>query len=251
MTSRRLLEICCADSDSVIAAVNGGADRIELCMALDCGGLTPSSALIKYATSISPILVNVLIRPREGDFIYTDTEARIMEQDITFAAKAGAAGVVVGALTTEGEIDIPLCQRLIETAHDNGLNVTFHRAFDLCREPMEAFRQIMSLGCDRLLTSGQAPSAIAGARLIAQLKQMSQGKTIILAGAGVHPDNAAEIIRLTGVSELHASAKTTIQSRSGFRIGGVNMGAPETDEYSRTTTSENIVRQLAKIIHRQ
>lgn len=251
MTPARLLEVCCADPDSVTAAISGGADRIELCSALGEGGLTPSIALIKHAVRLSETPVNVLIRVRGGDFLYSATEADIMERDIQSAADAGASGVVVGALTLDGDIDMAICHRLTDTAKAHGLTVTFHRAFDLCRDPYKSFDDILSLGCDRLLTSGHAPSALAGADMIAKLRLLGDGKVIILAGAGVTPENAAEIIRLTGVTELHASAKTTVNSHMRFRLDGVAMGNPGADEYSRTTTSEQTVRQLAEIIHKQ
>lgn len=246
---KRTLEICCSDADSVLAAAKGGADRIELCSALSEGGLTPSIGLIEYAASQEAITVNVLIRPRSGDFIYNQEETDIMVHDISAAAKTGASGVVIGALTPDGDIDISVCRRLVDTAKKYNLSVTFHRAFDVCRNPEKAFSEIIALGCDRLLTSGQMPSALEGAKLIETLNRIGKDKIKIMAGAGVTPSNVAEIINATGIYEIHASAKTSIGSAMRFRNESVSMGSPEKDEYSRVTTSIGTVRQLAQIIH--
>lgn len=247
--SHRLLEICCADIDSVKAAKCGGADRIELCSALLAGGLTPSAGMIETAAGFGGITVNVLIRPREGDFIYNRDELTVMLRDISICADLGADGVVIGALNADGSIDCEVCRRLIDKAKSHGLGVTFHRAFDQCNDPKLALEQIITMGCDRLLTSGRTASALEGADLIAELRQMAAGNLTIMAGAGVTPDNAAEILKLTDVQELHASAKMAIKSQMEHRITGVIMGSTAVDDYSRTTTSAETVKRLAEIIH--
>lgn len=246
---KRLLEICCADAESVDAAIAGGADRIELCAALSVGGITPSKGLIDYACSKGSVPINVLIRPRPGDFIYNKIETGIMLDDIAYASKAGAAGVVIGALLKDGTIDIDTCKQLVDCAKGFGLSVTFHRAFDLCNDPITALENIMQLGCERLLTSGQASNALQGAEVIATLAKVADGRLIILAGAGVTPSNIAELIKLTGVSEVHASAKTIVESSMQYRNETTTMGSPDLDEYSRTVTSPEIVAQISKIIH--
>ena len=246
---KRLLEICCADAESVDAAICGGADRIELCSALSEGGLTPSPGLIDYACQRSTIPVNVLIRPRGGDFVYTESEIIIMIRDIEYASKAGAAGVVIGALCSDGSIDLDSCKRLVDCAKKRGLNVTFHRAFDLCKDPIIGLHSVMSLQCDRLLTSGQNSDAMKGSELIARLIKESSGRIIILAGAGVNPSNAAELIDLTNATELHASAKTVVGSAMTYRNNNATMGDPDADEYSRTVTSTETVAKLSHIIH--
>ncbi len=200
----RRLEVCCADLDSVLAAKAGGAHRVELCEALELDGLTPRSELIGKAVE-SGIRVHVLIRPREGDFNYTEAEARLMIQQIAEARQLGAQGVVWGALTGEGHINMPLCRRLMEASR--GMSVTFHRAFDVCREPLEALEDIISLGCHRLLTSGQAPSAQQGIPLLRQLVAQAAGRIIIMPGAGVSPQNAAQILSETGATEIHGSLR--------------------------------------------
>lgn len=249
ITMKRLLEICCADAQSVDAAIAGGADRIELCAALSVGGITPSKGLIDYACSQSEVPVNVLIRPRPGDFIYNKSETEIMLDDIAYAGKAGAAGVVIGALLDDGSIDYDTCKKLVDCAKDAGMSVTFHRAFDLCNDAMAGLKSVMELGCDRLLTSGQASGALEGSEVIAQLVKASEGRLTILAGAGVTPLNIEELIERTGVSEVHASAKKTIESAMKYRNPTTTMGSADSDEYSRTVTSQEIVAELSKIIH--
>ncbi len=247
--NRPLLEICCGDIKSVVAARQGGADRIELCSALAAGGLTPSAGMIETAVTVGVPEVNVLIRPRESDFLYSDAEIQVMLRDIRQSAEAGANGVVIGALNADGTIATGTCRRLIETARDHGLSVTFHRAFDQCSNPLRSLEEIIDLGCDRLLTSGQASSALIGAGLISSLQRHAAGRIIIMAGAGITPDNASEVMRATGVSEIHASAKTTAESQMAFRISKVTMGSIDVDGYSRQVTSADTVARLASIIH--
>lgn len=246
---KRRLEICCADADSVIAANEGGADRIELCSALSEGGVTPSAGLIAFATTHSSIPVNVLIRPRSGDFVYSDQEIELMINDIETAGRLGAAGVVIGALLPSGGIDIRNCKKMIDAAKENGLSVTFHRAFDLCRNPLESLTQIIELGCDRLLTSGQSPTAIDGIRLLSQLIETASDKIIIMPGAGISPKNAGSILSSTGASEIHASASITIGSSMIFKNKTVSMGNHDIDEYARKTSSRNTIEQLSRIVN--
>ena len=238
---KTILEVCAADIDSVYAAAKGGADRIELCCALSEGGLTPSAGMIKEALAVPGIKVNVLIRPRSGDFLYSEAEIRTMTRDIALCREMGVNGVVFGALTSDGNVDSAVCSRLAETA--GSLHKTFHRAFDMCRNPRQAVRDIIRLGCDRILTSGQAQSASEGIRLIAELQAEFPGITFIAAG-GITPANAADIVARSGVREIPASAKTTIGSAMTYRHSGVSMGIPGADEYARTTTSADIVGMI-------
>lgn len=201
----KLFETCCADIQSVIAANQGGADRIELCTALEVDGLTPSCGLIEEALNVSRIPVRVLIRPRPGNFVYTAAEISVMKRDIEQCRCAGVDGVVIGALTPAGDIDIDACRAMMDSAA--GLHVTFHRAFDVCTHPKLALKQIISLGADTLLTSGQQPKAIDGIDLISQLVDQSAGRIDIMAGSGVNPSNAARILQITGCNCLHGSAR--------------------------------------------
>ena len=253
-----LLEICCGDIESVGAAISGGAGRIELCGALEAGGITPSAGLIEQALwktrlqeNILP--VNVLVRPRSGDFLYTDRELRQCAQDTASAVGAGADGIVFGALTSDGDIDEYACAMILETIYkvsESGRKVTttFHRAFDLCRDPFDALEKIISLGFDRILTSGQAASAEEGKELLKNLHARADGRIIIMPRAGVTSQNILGIIKDTGVSEIHASAKQRVSSRMRFRREGIGMGTGDEDEYSRYTTSSSIVKELSDII---
>ncbi len=238
---KTILEVCAGDIESVYAAARGGAERVELCCALSEGGLTPSFGMIEEALKVEGIKVNVLIRPRSGDFVYSDEEVRVMVRDIEMCRKLGVNGVVFGALTPYGDIDMAACQKMAEAA--DGLHKTFHRAFDMCSNPHKAVEEITQLGCDRILTSGQAASAIDGANLIRELQE-EYPYMIFIAAGGVSPENVKKIVETTGVREVHASAKASVSSAMRFRRDSVSMGDAEADEYSRLTTSQQLVRMI-------
>lgn len=217
------IEVCCPDLASVRRAVEGGAQRIELCRALELDGLTPSREEIREAVALchdSDMKVHVLIRSREGNFVYNDEEAEQMSQEIAMALEEGADGVVIGALTSDGDVDTTMCAKWIsvvreherELDSDSPVGITFHRAFDVCRQPMQALEEIIALGCNRLLTSGQAPSALEGIPMLARLVRASAGRLCILAGAGVSAENYEQIIAESGVTEVHGSFKQGIPS---------------------------------------
>ena len=241
-----ILEICAGSVESAIAARDGGAARIELCVALEIGGTTPSAGLIAEARKIEGIVLNVIIRPRGGDFLYDSHEASCMEQDISTCKQLGADGVVIGALTADGEIDTVLCKRLIAAA--DGMSVTFHRAFDMCRDPKKALEELIGLGCDRVLTSGQAATAEAGIPLLKELVEQAAGRIIIMPGCGVSSKNAAYILQATGAQEIHASARKSVGSGMTFRHSGVNMGTPGSDEYARKETDLKEVESIVQSI---
>ena len=199
------LEVCCADLQSVRAAVAGGAHRVELCQALGLDGLTPSAGMIEEAVGMG-IHVQVLIRPREGDFVYDRDEVLCMQRDIRHARRLGAGGVVIGALRPDGSIDEETTRRLVGEAE--GMSITFHRAFDVCAHPEEALEQIIALGCHRLLTSGQAPSAEQGIPMLRRLVEQADGRIIIMPGAGVKAQNACRILSETGAREIHGSLRS-------------------------------------------
>lgn len=200
----RKLEVCCGDLQSVRAAIEGGAHRVELCEALELDGLTPSEAMMESAIGMG-IPVQVLIRVREGDFVYNKDEICKMRNDIRLARKLGAAGVVIGALMPDGSIDEEATRCMMDETE--GLSVTFHRAFDVCRKPEEALEKIISLGCHRLLTSGQAPTAEQGIPMLKKLVEQADGRIIIMPGAGVNPQNASRILEETGALEIHGSLR--------------------------------------------
>ena len=200
----RKLEVCCGDLQSVRAAIEGGAHRVELCEALELDGLTPSEAMMESAIGMG-IPVQVLIRVRKGDFVYSKDEICKMQNDIRLARKLGAAGVVIGALMPDGSIDEEAIRCMMDEAE--GLSVTFHRAFDVCRKPEEALEKIISIGCHRLLTSGQAPTAEQGIPMLKKLVEQADGRIIIMPGAGVNPQNASRILEETGALEIHGSLR--------------------------------------------
>lgn len=241
---RRILEVCAGDIDSVYAAAEGGAARVELCSALGEGGVTPSIGFIREARKVPELGLNVLIRPRGGDFVYTPEEVDCMVSDIEECRKAGADAVVIGALTPEGDIDMAACRRMMEAAGE--MSVTFHRAFDMCRDAHKGLEDIISLGCDRVLTSGQAPSAAQGVGMLAELHRQAAGRIVIMAGAGVNASNASMILRDGHADELHASARGKVESKSTNRREDVKMGTPDSDEYTRLSTSSEIVKEILK-----
>lgn len=211
----RLLESCCISVTEAKAALEGGAGRIELCENIAVGGVTPPAESIAATVALG-MPVNVLVRPRGGNFVFSVKEEAEMLASIDECRRLGAAGVVIGALTEDGGIDLPMMRRLIARARggagERRLSVTFHRAFDECAEPFTALEQIISLGCDRLLTSGQKASAREGCALIAGLVRRARGRIIIMPGAGITPSNLDEIAEKTGAEEFHG---TRICSNSG------------------------------------
>lgn len=203
MPMKTLLEVCTGSLASVEAAAEGGAERIELCAALPLDGLTPSLGTIRLVRQRWPQLrIHVLVRPREGDFVYSQAELRAMALDIE-AAKPYADGFVSGALTPEGDIDMMATEVLVRQSGDKPF--TFHRAFDHCRQPLVALEQLIRLGCSRILTSGQQPTALAGIDLLRRLNDVSSGRIIIMPGGGVNAENARLILDQTGCSEIHGS----------------------------------------------
>jgi len=216
-----LLEIVAYSLASARAAVAGGADRIELCDNAAEGGTTPSLGTLEAAKALGRPL-HAMIRPRGGDFLYDADEVRVMERDIDLAVAAGADGLVLGVLTADAEVDVRLCRRLVDRAR--GLPVTFHRAFDWAADPFRSLEAVVEAGCRRLLTSGRAPDALAGAALIAELVRRAPEQLVVMAGAGVGESNAAEIVRLTGVRELHGSFGRIQPSRMRVRPPAIGLG---------------------------
>ena len=202
------VEICANSAASARAAKEGGAQRIELCANLECGGLTPSDNDIEYCVRTLGLRTHVLVRPRPGNFCYNAAELAEIESSILRCKALGVHAVVIGFLTAEGEVDTELTRRMVQLAAP--MEVTFHRAFDEARqEPLEALRAIADAGCLRLLTSGQRPTALEGAAVIKQLVDYTSHLKI-LAGSGVSPDNVSELIMKTGVGEVHGSCKVTL-----------------------------------------
>jgi copper homeostasis protein len=208
-----ILEIAANSVASALAAQEGGAGRVELCTALELGGLTPSHAQIALARERLRIPLYVLIRPRAGDFLYSELECEAMQRDIEACGALGCDGVVLGVLDANGEVDMPRCRALIAAAGNMG--VTFHRAFDLARDPLSSLDDLIVLGCERVLTSGAQASAWEGAELIRPLVELSAGRIVVMPGAGVDAGNIGKLHEIAGASEFHASAKR--QHPSGMR----------------------------------
>ena len=201
---KRIFEVCAGNMASVEAAARAGAERIELCSKLQIGGITPPLNTLKQARTLFPdMIIHVLIRPRGGDFVYNQEEVDVMVRDIT-EMLPWADGIVCGALTADADIDISAMRRLIHASQ--GKPFTFHRAFDVCHRPFEALGQIIELGCDRVLTSGQQPTAEQGIDLLCQLQEYAAGRIIIMPGGGVTSVNARRILDLTKCHEIHGSA---------------------------------------------
>lgn len=244
-----LFEVCANSVESCLAAQTGGADRVELCAGIPEGGTTPSYGDIATARELlTHTRLHVIIRPRGGDFLYTPLEQRIMLKDIENARRLGADGVVFGCLTPEGDIDITLMKQLLEAAQ--GMSVTFHRAFDVCRQPKQALETLIQLGCHRILTSGAQPTAEQGIPLLKELQAQADGRIILLAGCGVNENNIARIASETGIREFHFSAREQLTSGMQFRNEAVSMGGTVCiDEYSRpVTTAERVRKTIGALV---
>ena len=209
------VEICIDSVESAVAAEEGGAERVELCAALDQGGLTPSAGMIELARKKISIGLHVMIRPRPGDFFYSDLELETMVRDIDIAKRLGANGVVFGVLNRESAVDVPRVARLVELARP--LSVTFHRAFDEVPDQFAALEEIVPLGIDRILTSGGTPSISDGLQTVKQLVEKAGGRIMVMAGSGVTMQNAQEIVSRTGVKEIHVRSAVTSAHPTGKR----------------------------------
>lgn len=236
-----LFEVCANSVESCLAAQNGGAHRVELCAGISIGGTTPSYGEIITARELLQIKIHVIIRPRGGDFLYNEQEIRIMEKDIQMAHQIGVDGVVFGCLTPNGHIDISNTKRLIETA--KGLSVTFHRAFDACIDPHCALEELIRLGVNRILTSGQQPTAFQGLPLITELIQKAGNRIIILPGSGINENNIRQIAQKSNAGEFHFSARENRESEMIYRNTQMSMNSPEmANEYIQSVTTANRVQ---------
>ena len=228
-------EVCANSVESCLAAQAGGADRVELCAGIPEGGTTPSYGEISTARDmLTATRLHVIIRPRGGDFLYSPIEVRTMLKDIEMARQLGADGVVFGCLTANGEIDLPVMQKLMKASQ--GLSVTFHRAFDVCRDPEKALEQIIGLGCNRI-------------PLLKALQTQASGRIILLAGCGVNEKNIVRIASETGIQEFHFSARESIKSDMKYKNESVSMGGTvHIDEYERNiTTAQRVINTIQAI----
>lgn len=241
-----VLEACVDSVESAIAASKGGADRLELCSNLIIGGTTPGLCLYKEVKKHTSIPVHILLRPRFGDFCYSEAEISIMKQEICAFKEAGADGMVLGVLKPDGTLNMEVMRELI--ACGDGMHITLHRAFDMCREPFEALEQAVELGVKTILTSGQQDSAVAGAELLGELVKRADGRLQIQAGAGIRAEVISPLFEKTGVQAYHMSGKITIESAMQYRNTQVFMGLPGISEYEIWRTDEARIREAANIL---
>ncbi|MDV6252794.1 copper homeostasis protein CutC [Vibrio sp. EA2] len=242
------LEVCIDNIESLHHAILGGATRIELCSSLALGGLTPSYGFMQQAAKLATIPVYTMIRPRQGDFLYNQQEIEMMRSDIEAAYQAGLEGVVLGVLTQDGDVHIPYATALCEFAQALGLGITFHRAFDQCRNAEQALEDVISLGCERLLTSGLAPSAPIGSDVIKSLVEQAHGRIHIMAGAGINAENVRALVEKTQVQEVHLSGKSTRPSDMSFIANQSKMGASDIDDFTIPVTSAKAIANLVSAL---
>jgi copper homeostasis protein len=236
------LEVCIDSVESAIAAECGGAKRLELCSDLMEGGITPGAGLIASVRRSVAIDVFVMIRPRGGDFYYTDLEFEVMQEEIVHARQLGADGLVLGLLDQHGRVDVARTRKLVELAAP--LPVTFHRAIDMTPDLSAAFEDVLSTGAVRILTSGGAPSVPQGMAEITRMVEASHGRIVIMPGGGIKPHNIAAIAQATGAREFHTSARTASPSPVYFRKQGISMGDLPDREYRRFRVRPESVRAL-------
>lgn len=249
---RKYILECCVDSaESAENAVRGGANRLELCGNLVIGGTTPSFALFEQVRRETGIKIHVLIRPRFGDFCYTESELKIMRREIEWFRDAGADGIVTGILKPDGTLDVDGMKYLMEPLlgeRGRGMKVTLHRAFDMCRNPEETLEQAVEIGVNTILTSGQQESAWKGRELLKKLNAQAAGRIAILAGGGI----TAEVIRglypVTQLTDYHMSGKVTLDSRMEYRKEEVRMGLPSLSEYDIWQTKAENVQAAKKVL---
>lgn len=243
-----ILEACVDSVESALAAVRGGATRLELCGSLVIGGTTPTPWLFKEIRRHSDIRIHALIRPRFGDFCYTDEEFILIREAVKEFRSLGAEGVVVGILNPDGTLDIERMKILMEEAGD--MSVTLHRAFDVCADPYETMEQAISLGIDTILTSGQKNVCSLGTDLLKDLVEKGAGRIVIQVGSGVNADVIEEVYPKTGAKAYHMSGKVTLDSSMTYRKEGVNMGLPSISEYEIWRTDEEAVRRARQVLEK-
>ena len=241
------LEVCANSAASALAAQEGGAVRVELCENLHEGGTTPSPGQIALARKQLHIKLYVLIRPRGGDFLYSDDEFEVMKRDIQYCIDAGCDGVVIGILKADGSVDKTRCAELVNMAKSKGLGVTFHRAIDMCADMSQALEDIIGFGCERILTSGGRSTAVEGVNVIAHLIEKAAGRISIMPGAGVNENTVADIVHFTGAKEVHSSARSEVTSPMLYQNDHILMGYGDNSEYTYSITDPERVKTIIKL----
>lgn len=244
-----ILEACVDSAESAVEAVKGGADRLELCANLVIGGTTPEQALYEKVRELTDTRIHVLIRPRYGDFLYTEQEFAIIVRSVALYRELGADGIVIGCLLPDGSLDMERMKVLREAA--GTMSITLHRAFDMCSAPYEALEQAKDLGIQTILTSGQRSCCVEGRDLIAGLVKKSGGQVDIMAGGGVDASVIRQMISATGVSSYHMSGKTVLDSAMVYRKKEVSMGVPGLGEYEIFRTDQEKIRAARQVLDEQ
>jgi copper homeostasis protein len=238
---RPLLEVSVEGVDGLLVAQDNGADRVELCASVLEGGITPSMGSVREALRRARVPVFVIVRPRGGDFLYSEAEFESMRQDVIALKQLGVPGVVSGCLTSGAEVDKQRTAELLRLA--TPMSFTFHRAFDMVRDPVQALEVLISLGVDRLLTSGQRATAIEGLANLKELGQLANGRMIVMPCGGLCAENIGQVCRETGLRELHFAAHKTESSAMTYRNPHIAMGLTSTDyEYLKAVTDPTMVR---------
>lgn len=238
------LEVCANSITSAIAAQKGGAIRVELCDNLHEGGTTPSYGEILLSRKHLHIKLYVLIRPRGGDFLYTDLEFEIMKADVRHCIDVGCDGIVVGLLNPDGTVDKERCAQLVSMAKSHGLGATFHRAFDVSANLDKTLEDIIEIGFERVLTSGGKSTAMEGASSIKNLIAKAAGRIMIMAGSGILENNVADLVRYTGVKEVHSTARAVLKSRMHYQNDHIMMGKQFNNEYEILVTNPERVQKI-------
>jgi copper homeostasis protein len=242
-----ILEVCVDSVDSALIAQSGGAYRVEFCNSLSEGGITPSIAQIEIARKLLTIKFYVMIRPRGGDFLYNDIEFEIMKSDVRYCGTAGCDGVVFGILNANGSVDTKRCSELVQIAKNQNMEVTFHRAFDHCRDLFISMEDIIGIGCDRILTSGGRNTAIEGVDTIMQLVEKAGSRIGIMPGAGVTTDNVGDIIKITGARELHGTFRSHYPGKMTYK--NISLGRGE-EKYSTQYADIDKIKEVIRITNK-
>lgn len=243
---RGLLEACVDSVESAVIAERGGADRLEVCSNLIIGGTTPGVSQFKQIREKCGILLNVLIRPRFGDFLYTDAEFQMILEDVKLFRELGADGVVVGCLTADGNLDLDRMKKLREAA--GNMSMTLHRAFDVCQDPYRALEEAVELGVDTILTSGQKDHCLEGKEVLEKLIHQADGRIRILVGSGVNAEVIGTLIEEIHATSFHMSGKQVLESGMIYRKKDVNMGLPGLGEYDIYRTDEEQIRRARQVM---
>lgn len=243
---KHLLEVCVDSVESAIRAVEGGADRLELCSNLIIGGTTPSTALFEAIRKRCNIKIHVLIRPRFGDFNYSEYEFEVIKNEVKLFKALGADGIVIGMLKIDGTLDYEHMKELIKIAE--GMSITLHRAFDVCVDPYEALEQAVCLGVHTILTSGQKNNALAGKEVIKKLVEQADQRIDILVGSGVSANIIEEIYETTGATSYHMSGKVEKESAMLYKKQGVNMGLEALSEFIKWETDVEKIKQAKGVL---